>query len=177
MVDDSIVMVRHYDASGAKIALRDAMRSEMPIAWKPFPSYLGRRQAWEEWWSPSWIQRGGELFEVFDVPEVEAATTGRDGRLYLIRNTYAEWSAGRNRYLTTQGMWRVRERVLEVRSQDGTLLSIFRIPVDYAAWIRVDDFGRVILPAESGSVAVYAWRANQTSRCGIADESRRVQSD
>lgn len=175
VVDDSIVLVRHHDAAIVRIALSDAVRGVDALRWQRLPAFLGERDEWEEWWSPSWIQRGGELFQVFGVPEVEAVTTGPAGHLYLVRNVHAKWFTGRNRFLKTQGMWRVRDRALEVRATNGDLKSTFRLPADGGRWIRVDDLGRIILPIDSGAVGVFAAAGEQKRRCGNRGRLRSIK--
>jgi hypothetical protein len=171
--NDSILVIRHFDASISTASIGDVMSDDARLAWRPLPRRLPYQEYREEIWSPSWIQQGGELAQVFAVPEIEAARVGSDGTLYLLRNTEARWVTARNRFLKTQGMWDVVRRRMEIISSDGTLRYSIRVPPT-TRFLEVDREQSRVLSVDSGVVTVRTLGTRNPTDCLGANVPIRV---
>lgn len=112
---------------------------------RPLPQYFTAPEPREEVWSVPWIQIGGEIPRLIEVPHAADAIFAPDGKLYVVRNYMARWKRARIVRFPTQGFWEVTHRGLEIYSSRGNILGAYNLPSEETSLMTADANGRVFL--------------------------------
>lgn len=172
-VGDTLLVLTLSDAMLSAYAPSAAMGES--VLWKrQLPLYFRTRPPREEVRTIPWIQYGGDITKFVDVPHVASATFGPEGKLYAIRNYFAEWMPTRSAVLPTQGRWVVGEQGLEIYDAHGQLLGAYALPQAGVRWVSVDVRGRLFLRAATESLQVVEDPTFTGSRCKPMPEVVRI---
>ncbi len=164
-VADTVLILTLSDAVLSAYGRTDAADTISELWARQLPIYFRAPEPREEAWTPQWIQQGGDVVHLIEVPHVSSAVFARNGTLYAVRTYAARWRRAANRFVPTQGNWEALDRGLEIYDANGVLLGAYALPTPTVNWLRIDDNGRLLLHDAAGSVLVAADPAFKGNSC------------
>lgn len=165
---DSIFLVGRSDAVLSVYPLSRDSSTIIAARRRQLPTYFIPPVPREEIWFAPWIQIGGEMQHLIEVPHLGAAAFGHDGKLYAVRNYSATWTRGPNRFFKSQGAWEVTDSGLEVYNASGDLIGAYSLPDGNVSWLQVVSHNRLLIKGESKSIIVAQDPTAASSSCTTA---------
>lgn len=146
VIGDTVLSLSLSDGTLAAYASLDSTGGFTAVRVKKLRSYFRPPPVVEEVLNYPWIHFGGDQIKIVEARPIRAATFGPSGKIFMIRNYFAEWHPYRDKVFETDGDWEVKARGLEIYDPEGMFLGAWALPESALTlnWLRVGVNGRIL---------------------------------